>query len=209
MTAITTYATLQTRIAEDCNRTDSAFTTAVPGFIQTGEAELRRRVGKTRHAIGRATATINNEYELTPTDYGSPLSFELQSDPKYALTYITPEALSALKGTYSSSGKPIYYTQIGGEFQFLPEPGEGYTGSLTYYRDIAALSASNTTNWLLLKHPDAYLWASLIYAYQWLQDPAEKANAANALDIVLASIETRNLSEAYGASLQSRPTLVV
>lgn len=209
MTAITTYATLQTRIGEDCNRTDTAFTNAIPGFIQTAESIARRRVSRTREALGRATATVDNEYELTPNDFGGPRSFELQSDPVISLTYLTPDALTALKGTYSSAGKPLYYTIIGDEFQFLPTPGESYTGSLTYWRKLAALSVSNTTNWLLLSHPDIYLAGALAYAFEWLQDDVRAQQQASLFNGLLDDLVAADRSEQYGAAPQARPTVVV
>jgi hypothetical protein len=210
MTAVTTYATLQTRIAADCNRTDTAFTTtAMPGFIQAAESLIRRRLSRTREAMGRATATINGEYELVPTDFGGVRSFELAASPSYALEYLTPDALTALKGYYQSAGKPLYYTVVGDEFQFLPEPGESYTGSLTYWRKLAALSVSNTSNWVLLSHPDAYIEGSLAYAFAWLQDEGRASQHMQVFLGILDNIEAADVQESYGATLQTRPSLVV
>ncbi len=208
MTAVTTYATLQTRVGEDCNRTDSAFTNALPGFIQSAEGEMNRRL-RVRQMVARATATINGEYELLPTGFMGVRSFELSSDPQYALEYITPDALTGLKGYYQSTGKPLYYTVVGDEFQFLPEPGESYTGALSFWQKVPALSVSNTSNWLLESHPDAYVAGAKAYAYDWLQDDARSNKWTGIFSALLDSIQGDDAAQSYGATLQSRPSLVV
>ena len=41
---------------------------------------------------------------------------------------------------------------------------------MLYIAQIEALSAGNTSNWLLSSHPDAYLYAALLHAAPYLQD---------------------------------------
>ena len=41
---------------------------------------------------------------------------------------------------------------------------------LLYYQKIPALSASNTTNWLLTAHPDVYLYGALMQSAPYLDD---------------------------------------
>ena len=208
MTAVTTYATLQTRVGEDCNRTDAAFTAALPGFIQSAEVEMSRRL-RVRQMITRASATINAEYELLPTGFMGVRSFELDTTPPLALRYCDPDTLTALKATYQGAGKPLYYTILGEEFQFLPEPGEAYTGSLSYWRSIPALSVSNTTNWLLTAHPDAYIEGAKYHAFRWLQDEERAALSVQAFITILDDIQRDDMTQSYGASLQARPTVAV
>jgi hypothetical protein len=43
---------------------------------------------------------------------------------------------------------------------------------LIYYAKLSKLSTSNTTNWLLTKAPDVYLYGSLLQAAPYLQDDA-------------------------------------
>lgn len=209
MTAVTTLATLTTRLSEDCNRDDAGFIAAIPGFIQSAEAEMQRVIGRVRRMIGRATATINTEFELVPTDFAGVRSFELQTSPVRALEYVSPDALTGLKGQYQTSGNPVYYTIIGDDFQFLPVPGSAGTGQLIYWRKFPALSVSNTSNWLLLDHPDAYIWGSKVHAFAWLQDEGRAGAAASAFSTILADIVSNDRAESYGATMQTRTSLVV
>jgi len=208
MTAVTTFATLQTRLGEDCNRTDAAFTAALPGFIQSAEAEANRRL-RVRQMITNAAATINGEYELVPTGFLGLRSLEIDSTSNYALTYLTPDALTSLKGNYTTAGKPIYFTIVGRQFQFLPAPDAGYSGLMSYWEKIPALSVSNTTNWLLDDHPDVYVAGAKAYAYDWLQDDARSDKWTNLFSALLDSIQSDDAAQSYGATLQARPSLVI
>ena len=51
-----------------------------------------------------------------------------------------------------------------------PDSGSAYTGELTYYASIPALSAGNTSNWLLVDSPDIYLYGALLQSAPYLQD---------------------------------------
>jgi hypothetical protein len=43
-----------------------------------------------------------------------------------------------------------------------------YTGTLNYYAKFAALSDTNTTNYILASHPAIYLYGSLYHAANFL-----------------------------------------
>src|SRR6185369_16222665 len=60
-----------------------------------------------------------------------------------------------------------------------------YTGNLTldYEGTLTGLSGSNTTNWLVLNAPQAYLAMCLHYAKAKAEDPSAPAYKANALQI--------------------------
>jgi hypothetical protein len=69
-----------------------------------------------------------------------------------------------------ASGKPSYYTIVGTQIEVIATPDTGYTGELTYYAKIPALSDSNTSNWLLAYAPDLYLYGALLEAAPYLKD---------------------------------------
>jgi hypothetical protein len=49
-------------------------------------------------------------------------------------------------------------------------PEDGTEIELTYYAEIPALSDSSTTNWLLTRWPDLYLYGSLMHAAPYLKE---------------------------------------
>jgi hypothetical protein len=75
-----------------------------------------------------------------------------------------------------------YYTILNGAFQVLPVPTGDVSYDIRYYARIPALSVSNTSNWLLLKSPDLYLYSALAASAPFLKDDeriAVWAGAAN------------------------------
>ena len=167
--AITSYSTLQTTVGDWLNRSD--LTTVIPDFITLAEAQFNRTL-RHRKMVERATATLDTEYSAMPADWLESIRYQINTNPITVMEFVSPDQAAMLKGAYSTSGKPIFYSQIGQQFQVIPAPdsGSAYTGELTYYASIPALSAGNTSNWLLADSPDIYLYGALLQSAPYLQD---------------------------------------
>ena len=167
--AITSYSTLQTTVGDWLNRSD--LTTVIPDFITLAEAQFNRTL-RHRKMVERATATLDTEYSAMPADWLESIRYQINTNPITVMEFVSPDQAAMLKGAYSTSGKPIFYSQIGQQFQVIPAPdsGSAYTGELTYYAKIPALSAGNTSNWLLVDSPDIYLYGALLQSAPYLQD---------------------------------------
>lgn len=167
--AITSYSTLQTTVGDWLNRSD--LTTVIPDFITLAEAQFNRTL-RHRKMVERATATLDTEYSAMPADWLESIRYQINTNPITVMEFVSPDQAAQLKGAYSTSGKPIFYSQIGQQFQVIPAPdsGSAYTGELTYYAKIPALSAGNTSNWLLVDSPDIYLYGALLQSAPYLQD---------------------------------------
>lgn len=167
--ALTTYAELKTSIGDWLNRSD--LTTAIPDFISLAEAQIERNL-RTRQMIVRSTASLSTEYSAVPDDFLEAKTFKLDTNPPTPMQFETIDSMDNLSTVYTASGKPAYFSVVGGQFRFVPTPDTTYTGELTYYAKLSKLSASNTTNWLLTAAPDIYLYGSLMQAAPYLQDDA-------------------------------------
>lgn len=167
--ALTTYAELKTSVGDWLNRSD--LTTAIPDFISLAEAQIERNL-RTRQMIVRSTASLTTEYSAVPDDFLEAKTFKLDTNPPTPMQFETIDSMDNLSTVYTASGKPAYFSVVGGQFRFVPTPDTTYTGELTYYAKLSKLSASNTTNWLLTAAPDIYLYGSLMQAAPYLQDDA-------------------------------------
>jgi len=167
--AFNNYSSLQASIADFLNRND--LTAVIPDFITLAEAQFNRNI-RHRRMVERATATLDSEYSAVPADWLESIRYQINTNPITVMEFVSPDQAAMLKGANGTAGKPIYYTQIGQQFQVVPAPdsGSAYTGELTYYATIPALSVSNTTNWLLTDSPDLYLYGALLQAAPYLQD---------------------------------------
>jgi len=193
--ALTTYAELKTSVGDWLNRTD--LTTAIPDFISLAEAQIERNL-RTRQMIVRATASITTEYSAVPADFLEVKSFKLDTNPVTPLGFETIDSMDTLAVTYRSAAKPIFFTVVGEQFRYLPEPDTAYTGELIYYAKLSKLSTANTTNFLLTAAPDVYLYGALMQAAPYLQDDARIA--------VWASMYRAGLEEVTQADDRSSST---
>lgn len=168
--SITTYSELQTAIANFLGRDD--LTSRIPEFISLAEARMGREL-KARAQEKRAIANLvaDDAYVSLPTDLRSVRLVKINTTPTEVLEYYTPIKLNELYSD-SVSGKPRAYTIIGGEIKFAPVPDSSYTAEIVYMEGIPALSDSNTTNTVLTRHPDAYLYGALAAASVYLMDTA-------------------------------------
>lgn len=177
--ALSSYTELKAALATYSGRTDQ--TTSWPDFIALAEAQMEREL-RVRPMLLRADATINEEFEDLPEAFIEPVSLIINStDPVWQIDYIAPESVNAMKfneaqiaaddaSIFSTTpAPPRYYTVIGPQFQFFPAPTASYTGELTYYQRIPPLSL-NAQNWLLYRHPDAYLYGALVQFALYAED---------------------------------------
>ena len=167
--ALSTYAELKASVADWLNRSD--LTSSITDFVSLAEAQMERTL-RTTQMINRATATINSEYSATPFDFLEARTFKLDTNPVTPLQFESIDSLDSLLTAYSSSGKPRFFGIVGSEIRVVPLPDSNYTGELVYYAKLSKLSTANTSNWLLNKAPDVYLYGSLLQAAPYLQDDA-------------------------------------
>jgi hypothetical protein len=165
--AITTYSELKTAVADWLNRSD--LTSTIPNFIALAEAQLNRQL-RHRKMVVRADATLDTQYFAVPADWLENIRFQLDTNPITPLVFVTPEQMLEDSQIYSTGGQPMFYTMVGGQFQVLPSPDGTYTGELTYYGKIPALSDAAPTNWLLTEAPDIYLYATLVQSAPYLKE---------------------------------------
>lgn len=201
--AFDTYANLQLAIAGFLNRAD--LTSVIPDFITLAEAEMRRRL-RTRRATGRSTATLTSEYIAVPSDFGGPRAIVLTgTNPIALLEYAEPsKMLEVQQGTFTGTGQPKWYSVVGENLQFLPVPDGSYAIEMTYWKGLAALTTSATSNWMLTDNPDAYLYGSLMHSAPYLMDDERVGMWATAFTGIMDDIKIDDEQAAYGGRLNMK-----
>lgn len=165
--SISTYTELQDAVANFLARTDLG--TQIPDFIKLAEVRMSREL-ESRSQEKRATATLtaNDEFISLPRDLREIREVKLNTSPNTVLEYRSPTALDSEYG--GGTGKPQAYSVVGEELKLRPIPDSGYSAEIIYIGEITPLSASNATNTILSRHPDAYLSGALVEAYTYLMD---------------------------------------
>lgn len=165
---ITDYTTLQAAVADTLNRED--LTTQIARFVQLFEAEVTRRL-RVRTMMTRADARSDAGYVPVPSDFLETYTLTVVSDaPQQPLTYVPLAERARVKALAPASTDTRYYTIIGDSFELIADPPDDLDLELIYYASVPALSDSNTTNWLLTKAPDFYLYGSLLHSATFLKD---------------------------------------
>ena len=203
--AITTYAELQTSIANWLNRDD--LTTVIPDFISLTEAGINRSL---RHykMINRVDATLDSRYVQMPADWMETVRFSITSGNTYKIELISrDDMLEYRQNTADVSGRPRFYANIGDTIEVFPTPDADYQMQLQYYAKTPALSNTNASNWLLTSAPDIYLYGALVQAAPYLNDDARTQTWAALYASAMQSLQKASDDTRFaGSGLRMRVT---
>jgi len=180
---VTTYATLQSEIASWLNRDD--LTSIIPTFIQFVESDVNSRLRHQKMVV-RATATSDQEYVQLPADWLEAINIHIV-DGTQPLTYVTLNEADRINKQQIITS-PIFYSIMDDALEIIPAPSSNIEIEMIYYGKIPALSVSNTTNWLLTKAPDLYLYGSLVHASPYILDDQRVGLFANMYNSRLDSL---------------------
>ena len=196
--ALTTYAELQSAIADFLNRDD--LTSVIPTFITLAEADMKRRIRHWRMEK-RSTAVLDTQYSALPTDFIEPIRLQVTDTAPSQLELINmSEMIDRRNLQNDTAGRPLYYTIIDGAIEVYPTPDSNYTLEMVYYSAFDALSASIASNWILQRHPDVYLYGALAHSAPYLGEVARTAIWAGLLQNALAGIMEDDQKAKYGGT---------
>lgn len=161
--AFTSYTTLQQALKSALHRSD--LDSSIPDFISLCEDKLNKRL-RLRSMESRVTASIGSEYVALPDGFLAMRNFQLNTTPRTRLEYATPEWLDVRFPNGASTGRPAFYTLVGGEIQLAPIPDTAYTAEMDFYKKLDL--ATDSSNWVLENAPRCYYYGSLMEASTFL-----------------------------------------
>lgn len=152
--ALSTYSELKASVAQWLWRDGEAVTeAAIPDMIRLAESRFNRVIRcADMEAVDTALSATDGVATL-PTGFRQMKSLRTVAAPDHPITYRPIDQMEALLDT--ATGDPRYWTRVGSELHLWPRVTT--TLRMRYREEITALSDSNTSNWLLAKHPDTYL----------------------------------------------------
>lgn len=198
--AISTYAELQTAVANWLDRTD--LTTRIPEFIDIAESRFKRKIRHWRMEKRATADTVAAQNTLeVPSGFIEMRALKINTSPINVLEFLPPNVF--YDGNVSN-GTPTHYTVQGDQVVFYPTPDSVYEIEMGYYT-FDDLSDSNTTNWLLTYHPDIYLYSSLLQAEAYILNDQRIPLWKAALDESLKELHKEDNSARWnGTPLQIR-----
>ena len=194
--AITTYANLQTAIANWLARDD--LTNYIPDFITLFECAAARKL-KVRLQETTTTLTPSAGVATLPTDYLGHRRVTWSGSPTRELDYVAPPVWASMFSD-SATGIPSIFTIEGAYLRVKPLDDTALT--FTYNQRTTAISAG--LNWLFTNHPDAYLFGSLCEANAFNKGKAFETASLwkSRRDEVFKEIEMLNFNERSGMAVR-------
>jgi hypothetical protein len=196
ITNLTNYDGLLLAVAKWLERDD--LTDQIPDFVRLAEARFRRVLVmpdmETQVWITPA-ATVD-----LPADFDSIRSFGILGYPPMdQLSLADFYALPTDAIGNPIEAQPTKFAIVAGKFAFWPLADKAYSVKLTYRANLPSLTLADQTNWMLAKHPDAYLFATLLQAefYGWNDDRLPTIKAA--LDEILSEVLMSGTRQRYGS----------
>jgi len=196
MPAFTSYANLQTNIADYLARQD--LTDKIPMFISLAEKRLNRDL-RLRQTLQQSTYTMDSGFEVpTPADFLELQDIHLAGNPVINLTFQTVSQFYRRNGN-SQQGQPINYTLVADSFILAPAPTGSSVVNMTYFKIPKVLSDENPSNEYLDVCPDLLLYASLGESAPFLMNDERLVTWDNLYQTGLASITKSNQDSIFPA----------
>lgn len=149
----------------------------------------------------RAALTIDGRYEDLPADWSETIRVEISKNSKTTrLELTTRDEMLEMRENSSAAAAPCYYAHIAGQLEFLPSPDQAYTGEILYYQKFQALADDNTSNWLLVAAPDAYLYGALMQSAPFLVEDARLGVWNPLYQTAIASLNAASTQATFSGS---------
>ena len=193
---LTTYSGLLVAAQDWLERSD--IVDRIPDFVRLAEARFRRELVMPDMEVSTAftpAATV-----ALPTDFDSIRALGIVGYPP--MDQLTPGDFGALPLQPDGSsylGRPTKFMIAAGYFSFWPVPDTTYSMKLLYRACLPALSFTTQTNWLYAKHPDLYLFATLLQAEFFGWNDERLPLIKSQVDEILSSITLSGVRKRYGS----------
>lgn len=202
--SFSTYSALKSEIADWLNRDD--LTSAIPEFIRNAESELRRDP-RVRRQVAK-TFSVDAKEETLPSTFRELDSLYLAGDnDKFGQIEIVDAGnLSDDEDDAGGvAGVPQRAAIIDQQtIRFAPTPDQTYDFKMVYKETIPFLSGTQVSNWLLERHQDIYLFASLIQAAPYIRDDQRVQVWRNYVERGLEGLHRNNWHGQYSGSMVRR-----
>ena len=195
---IRTYAGLIEAAQSWLDSGETALIDAIPNMIVLAEADFRRNITAPDTEV---TVTIDLSGSALPADVDSVRSIAITGLQPWPLTQTS---FSELYSRPRSSGRPQHYATSNNALYVWPAPDNPYSATLVYRQSIPAISATSPTNWLLTKHPDAYLFGTLLQAEFFGWNDSRLGIIQAKLASIIDDINTAGNRKRYGGPIVMR-----
>ena len=210
--ALATYSDLVTETGNWLNRSD--LTSEIPTFIRLFEARMNRMLYTPEQEVTANITLLTGVATYALPNTVRQLKLVYMADATGVSVSLSPMPLLRLQEDYPTQdlGLPAAYAIEGTNITLAPIP-DGINNSVNLtvvgYNSVTPLDGvTNTTNWLLTNHPDAYLYGVLVEAAAYLRDDEHLPLWRAALDDVVNDVmRDGNQRKTPMGPLRTRPAV--
>lgn len=198
--ALSTYSELIQSIKDWAERTDVP-DSRIQEFIAFAESDASQQLRVP--AMESATKlTVTDGRVTIPFDFLELRRITWEGPQDQVLEYLPWDQFVKVNRGHPGS-QPLYFSRQGPVWYISGEPGDGSEVLVHYYNYIPELNDTvQDTNWLLDMSPQAYLYGSLKYMYEYLMDQDRATYWDNKFKGELNKLQAiADLAEHRGSSL--------
>lgn len=192
---LSTYDELKDAVARTANRTDAAFIAAVPDFIALAEAEMRREI-RARAETQTLDLSIDDDSYPLPCGFDGIVSLNGRGAVMRGWDYVSIDTMDRTfnpnGNSYSLSADYLYFSRAPGDVR------------LRYRALFNALGPRVRCNWILSKHPDAYLYGALKHSAPYLEDDQRIGMWEGLFSSAIQEINRQAINQQNGGPLVMR-----
>lgn len=194
---------LEADIAAWIDRSD--IVTQIPGLIYNAHLSFDRTL-MVQDRVRRVVGDASSKYAAIPADCHELIRVSIDD---VDLDVLPPFDVGDIRARYAAvgfTGTPKFYAVVGRSLEFVPTPGGIVTLALTYFQTIPPLPETGSTNWLLAKHPDLYLYGALAQSAPFLKNDSRIPTWASLLEGAVQQVVLADKKLKRGhAPVKSRP----
>lgn len=194
-----TFNDLSSAIAQYLHRND--LLPMIPTFIQLAEARFNREL-RTAEQEKTAYHVVTDGDVILPADF---LELRVMYIDGKRADYQSPDQLARLVDNDIRMTPPAYTIQDR-SFKIFPQGTVSVPVEtrILYFSYVPALGLIDQSNWLLTKHPDAYLYHSLVAARGFVVDDQRMASWQMMANEAMAGIRRSSDAMLYGPNMTIR-----
>lgn len=193
--AISNYSDLKSKIAGFLARSglDAEIADAISFFEAEYNASEDNYFAESAYTFDTVAGTA---LVALPADFNEPVSLSIAS--RGGVKFVSLSALNDMASPVQ--GQPTYAALYPGDrLKLSVTPDAVYAMELIYEANLASLTDAAPINWMLKKYPNVYLYGSLKYLLEYLQDGVRADRITAAYAGFLNGINSKKASKKLGA----------
>jgi hypothetical protein len=199
--SLDTYSNLKVSVANWLHRTD--LTSLMDDFIALGEEmiwkDLRVSEMEDNDAI---TLSSSSRYANLPTGTLEVKRAYLNTTP---IHHLKPVSTTQIDQSYNpTTGRPQLYAVLGNQLEFERTPDDAYDLYVHYFKKLAGLSGTNSTNDILTYYPSIYLYAVCLAGAIYAEDDDLTAKYTNLYTNSVSMANAQTMKRRFGAGIAVR-----